>query len=256
MAYPQRFAYRFGLPLLSLGLTTFCVMGYLAVHVFMPEQFDAEYDDKSTLLLVIGPIIAVVMMVTWVKTRGLLTHLHRDGLRVVRRDRVETARWDEIAEVWRSIFSGPFPAGSTPPDKGHLAITTDGRRIALPGSIARGSELASTLDSEVARRLLPTVSSRIAAGESVTFGGWELSKSGIAVRTTSTMNMMLGKVSHENLTDVAFIPWSEVTQVLVEANGLRLRRPSGRNDLYMPWTSIPNVGVLMAMLEQLRVGCA
>jgi hypothetical protein len=239
----QRFAYRFGVPIACVLLLALATLIVLAIHVFLPEQFDDEYRRKAWIIAVGAPIVCAVMMAAWVRTRGLVVRRHEHGFVIEKRLHVEVVRWDEIAAVWRSIFTGPFPAG-TAPKSGYTVTTTAGRRVELPGTLARVRELGTAIEAEVTRRTLAAARAAVAGGALLEFGAYQVGRDEITFRTTSLGNMMLGRISHEQLTRVERVKWSDISEVRAERHWLRLKRPGARWDVYIGWNAVPNVPVL------------
>lgn len=246
----QRFAYRFGLPLACVGIMAVASALIAAIH-YMPEQFDAEYRGKANLLMVIAPIVCAVLLATWRRSRAIVVDFHQHGVAVVRGDQVEAVRWSELTEVWRSVFTGPFPAGDDA--KPGLQLTTaDGRRIVIPKTVERLGALGAALEHEVTQRLLPAARATIAAGGEVPLGPYAISRAGISFRSAPILRAMTGKVSADELNRREQVAWQDITKVTRDNHWIRLVRPGARFDIYVAFNAIPNVPIVMRLIEDAK----
>ncbi|MEO7095020.1 MAG: DUF6585 family protein [Polyangiales bacterium] len=248
--YRQRFAYRFGLPLACLGLMAFAIAMVAAIH-YMPEQFDAEYRDKSMLIMFAAPIVCAVLLVTWRRQRGTAVRVHEHGIAVEQAGRVDEARWDDIVEVWRSVFAGPFPAGNDA-KPGYQLHTVQGTRLALPKTLEKLAALGGEIERRVAQRLLPLAQAHLAAGGELPLGAYALSRAGIAFRSTSMLNAMMGNLSADQLTTREQVPWQDITDITHDAQWIRLRRPGAKLDVYVGYNAVPNVPVVAHLIDECR----
>lgn len=246
----QRFAYRFGLPLACIGIMAVASALVAAIH-YMPEQFDAEYRDKSMLIMFAAPIVCAILLATWRRQRATLVRVHEHGIAVEHAGRVDEARWDDLVEVWRSVFAGPFPAGNDA-KPGYQLHTAQGKRIALPKTLERLLHLGSEIERIVAQRQLPIAQAALAAGGEVPLGAYSISRAGIAFRSTSLLNAMLGNVSADQLTSREQVPWQDITDVAHEAQWIRLRRPGAKFDIYVAYNGVPNVPIVAQLIEDCR----
>lgn len=243
----QRFAYRFGLPLACVGIMALAGALVAAIH-YLPEQFDAEYRDKAHLILWIAPIVCAVLLAAWVKSRKLVVELHAHGVAIVRGDVTEAVRWDEITDVYRAVFTGPFPAGDDC-KPGLQLITARGQRIAIPKTIERRSALGDAIEHEVTQRLLPQARATIAAGGEIPFGAYALSRAGISFRSAPILRAMTGSVSADQLDRHEHVPWQAISKVRRETHWIRLVRPGARFDVYVAFNAIPNVPIAIRLIE-------
>jgi len=246
----QRFLYRFGLPVACVGIVAFAAALVLAIH-YMPEQFDQETRDKSMLIVFGAPIVCVVLLVTWRKQRGAHVRVHEQGIAIVTGPHVDEVRWDEITEVWRSLFDGPFPAGNDA-KPGYQLHTSGGKRLALPKNLEKLAELGGEIERIVAQRQLPLALAALAAGGEVPLGAYAISRAGIAFRSTSMLNAMLGNTSADQLKARESVPWQEITEVKNEAHWIRLRRPGAKLDVYVGYNAVPNLPVVAQLIEECR----
>ena len=246
----QRFAYRFGLPLACLGIMAVASALVAAIH-YMPEQFDAEYRDKAMLIMFAAPIVCALLLATWRRQRGSVVRVHEHGIAVQHAGRVDEARWDDIVEVWRSVFTGPFPAGNDA-KPGYQLHTAQGKRLALPKTLEKLKDLGGEIERIVAMRQLPIAQAALAAGGEVPLGAYSISRAGIAFRSTSMLNAMLGNVSADQLTACEQVPWQDITDVAHEAQWIRLRRPGAKFDIYVGYNGVPNVPIVAQLIEECR----
>ncbi len=253
----QRFAYRYGIPLACVGLMAFASLLVAAIH-YMPEQFDTEYQNKAYLIMVAAPIVCAVLLATWRKTRTTVVRLHEQGFELDHGGRTEAARFDQILEVYRSHFEGPFPAGNDA-KPGYQIVTEAGARIRIPKTIAHLTQLGATIEDEVARRHLPDARAALAAGQSVPFGAYTITPTGIAYRSTSILKAITGNVNANTLDDAEHVPWSAITDVRLETHWVRLKRPGATIDIYVGFNAIPNVPIALRLIEDakhVRLGAA
>lgn len=244
----QRFAYRFGIPLACIGIMAVAISLVAAIY-YMPEQFDTEYRDKSMLIMFAAPIVCAVLLATWRRQRATVVRIHEQGLAIVHAGRVDEARWDDLVEVWRSVFIGPFPAGSDA-KPGYQLHTAQGQRIALPKTLEKLATLGSQLERTVAERQLPIARATLASGGEIPLGAYSISRAGIAFRTTSTLNAMMGNVSADQLTAREQVPWQDITDVVHDAQWIRLRRRGA--DVYVGYNAVPNVPVVAQLIDECR----
>jgi len=245
----QKFGYRYGIPLACVGLMAFAGLLVAAIH-YMPEQFDAEYQNKAYLIMVAAPIVCAVLLAKWRKTRGTVVRLHEQGFELDHGGRTEAARFDQITEVWRSHFDGPFPAGGDA-KPGYQITTEAGARIRIPKTIAGMDTLGAKLEDEVARRHLPAARAAIAAGQTIPLGAYSFTRDAISFRTTSTLQAIAGNLSADQLTKTETVPWSALTDVRLDTHWVRLKRPGG-TDVYVAFNAIPNVPIVMRLIEDAK----
>ena len=245
----QRFAYRFGLPLACIGIMTVASTLVAAIH-YMPEQFDAEYRDKSMLIMFAAPIVCAVLLATWRRQRATIVRVHEHGIAIEHAGRVDEVRWDHIVEVWRSVFAGPFPAG-TDAKPGYQLHTAQGKRLALPKTLEKLNALGAEIERIVAQRQLPLAQAALAAGGEVPLGAYSISRAAISFRTTSMLNAIMGNLSADQLTARERVAWQDITDVVHDAHWIRLRR-SGANDVYVGYNAVPNVPIVVRLIEECR----
>ena len=244
----QSFVHRFGLPVACVAVLAGELGLFVWIYLLAPTAFAGEPSGKEQFLLIAAPVVCAGLLVAWFKSRGRTVALHEDGLATTDGMGTKSVRWDEVAAVWRSIFEGPFPSGSAAPERGYLLIMHDGRRIALPGTLAGAVRLGSHVEQQVAARVMPEALARFAAGEALEFGAYILSRDEIAVRTASMTTLMLGNFSAADLDELEHTPWSAITRVELDANFIRLKRVRGQ-DIYIGWNGAPNVPVLLRLLQ-------
>jgi hypothetical protein len=87
----------------------------------------------------------------------------------------------------------------------------------------RVRELGAAIEAEVRRRTLAGARAAIAGGAMLDFGPYQLVRDEIAFQSASRSNMMLGRVSHEQLTKIERVEWTDISGVRVDTAGSRCR---------------------------------
>jgi hypothetical protein len=192
-----------------------------------------------------------VLLATWRRQRGSLVRVHEHGIAVEHAGRIDEARWDDIVEVWRSVFAGPFPAG-TDAKPGYQLHTAQGKRLVLPKTLEKLADLGDQIERTVAKRQLPIAQATLAAGGEVPLGAYTISRAAMAFRSTSMLSAMMGNVSADQLTAHERVPWQDIADVIYEAQWIRLRRPGARFDIYVGYNAVPNVPIVGLLIEECR----
>ncbi|MBI5486931.1 MAG: hypothetical protein HY905_06335 [Deltaproteobacteria bacterium] len=224
-----------------------------AVIRFVPPG-ERETMDKAWLLAAASVIGSLVLLWSWAKNLGLHVDVHELGFVLHRRSQTQACRWDDIAELWSTPFYGPSPGGGRQTKAGYTVRKRDGTNILLTPALAGLERLAGRVREETYRRMMPWALSQFQAGGQVSFGMYSVSRQGLAVTApqVSIGAIMLsgGAVTSLGAAQTTFMPWSEFSQVRPESQWLRLVRPGLAIDWTIVYRMVPNMHVLLALLQQ------
>jgi hypothetical protein len=225
----------------------------VAAARFVPPE-DRETFHKAWFLVAASLVGSFVFLWKWWKNHGLAVHVFEHGFVVLQRPAPQACRWDEIRELWLCTFDGPAPAYGRPVKKGTTVVKHDGSKLEIPTAIARSKEFVEKLRQETYRRMGPWAFSQFQSGGLVSFGPYTLSRQGLTVAAPkiSIAAMMLtgGAAGLGGPTELQTVPWSEFSEVRLESRWIRLKRPGLRTDWYVVYQAVPNVHVLIALLQQ------
>jgi len=221
-----------------------CVVTFVLARLFGPLWF-------LPVLVLIGVIIYTLV---WMYRVSAVVSLHADGLAIRRGwrflpyfgKRTDAFRWDEIAAVYRQLFTYAVP--TTPRDRRrgntndfdysgvfstYQIVARDGRRLVLDSRLGEDDDvvrIADIIQREVRRRLLPGFFEQYDRGEPVAFGPLTLRQGGLTLGT------------HE-------YDWSAVVGLSVR-KGLLTVEYTGAREWYSALAAIPNPDLFFAMLAE------
>jgi hypothetical protein len=225
----------------------------LAAARFVPPE-DRETLGKAWFLVAASLVGSFVFLWKWWKNHGLAVQVFEHGFVVLQRPAPQACRWDEIRELWLCTFDGPAPAYGRPVKKGTTVVRHDGTKLEVPSAVARPKELLERLRQETYRRMLPWALSQFQSGGLVSFGPYTLGRQGLTVAAPkiSMAALMLtgGAAGIGAPAELQTVPWSEFSEIRLESRWIRLKRPGLRTDWYVVYQGVPNVHVLIALLQQ------
>jgi hypothetical protein len=213
--------------LLAAGL---CVIIYLKV----PFKKDDPTPPETMLYIAagIGCVGLLSCLGAWWKGdfgkgSGAAYLIYPDALVWLREESFDLVRWNEITELLSPKHSGDY----------HIA-TRDGRTLPIKHGVKDYSSLIGTVFTRVSSEIIPPLHSALAAGQTVTFGPFEVRRDSIGYK---------GK----------FLAWEDVAVLQVEIGSLGRRLRLRASGSLLPWCfcnleSFPN-GVLFP--ELIRVVC-
>ena len=242
-------------PLVSAFLLPVAAAGLIyGVLRFVPAS-DRETLDKAWLLAAAAPIVSLVVLWSWFKNLGLRVDVHEHGFVLHRRSEAQPCRWEDAVELWSSCFDGSAPATARQPKKGYTVRRRDGVNIQLTSALAGLERLADRVRQETYTRMMPWALSQFQAGGQVSFCMYSLSRMGLTVTApqVSIGALMIsgGMVPTTGGLQTTSVPWSEFSEIRPESQWIRLVRPGLAVDWRIVHASVPNVHVLLALLQQI-----
>jgi hypothetical protein len=229
-----------------------------AVLRFVPAS-NREPLDKAWFLLLAAPVASLVILWSWFGNLGLRVEVHEHGLVLHRRGRAQACRWDDIVELWTAPFEGTSPVARQA-TTGYTIRTRAGTNLQFTAAVAGLERLADRVREETYRRKMPWALSQFQAGGQVSFGMYVVSRHGLSVTApqVSIGALMLsgGAVGATGATQTTTVPWSEFSEIRPEKQWIRLVRPGLAIDWYVVYRAVPNVHVLLALLQQVAADAA
>lgn len=164
-------------------------------------------------------------------------HLHQRGLEVVRGKHSSNVRWSHLREVYQvrsDRLNGWLGRRSKHKVPSLLLVTGDSRRVRL-SNLEGIRGLASRIDTEVNRRMLPFVVESYESGSTIRFGRrLAISKRGLQIGTLH--------LAWNDIVEVTINPDDSLAVVRADQPRLRLK---------VPLRQIPNLAVLTSLLDRI-----
>ena len=91
----------------------------------------------------------------------------------------EECLWEEIEAIWEKVTKASYNGLPVGVDRTYTLLKKDGSRIVFDNSLQGIEVLGSFAREQVLKRILPAALKRLAAGATIHFGDWTLSKKGI-----------------------------------------------------------------------------
>jgi len=217
-----------GIVLLIGGETT------LFWAAFSP-YFDKFATDRPAILAG-GAVVAICGLLCleyYLRYRQVHVKLFADGFSRERDGKTETVRWDDIAAVWQSVtkrYTNGIYTGTT---HVYTLKTGDGRTFIFNDQLKKVEKLGQTAINEVSNRKFPGAVALYNNGATVQFGPVAISKVGLT-KGDQTLS------------------WPEIEAVNLNKGYLNVKkRGKWLKFANVPVSSIPNVFVLVAMIDRI-----
>jgi len=202
------------------------VLGLQALTLsFSPTE--ALYLGLTFWFLLCVLVLCLYLLIVIYRYRNSYILVGSDGLLYKRGNRQDVIYWDEIVQVWQSLFGD----GALAFDR-YVVQLTSGKKYLLGSSIQGVRRLGRLIAHEAAQRQLPKVAERYKKGEEISFGLFYVSQTGIRKGSKC-------------------ISWQLVKEFDIKRGYVAIEKKGGNS----PWSlvpvlKIPNFFVFTALVHQ------
>jgi len=195
-----------------------------------------QSSDSAGVLLGAGLVclgLTVLCIYNMVQIAGRQIFLFQQGLIIEHKGQIQLLPWSQIAEVWQDItrhYRNGIYTGTT---YRYTLRRGDGYQIKLNNNTAGISELGTAVTQGITRELVPRAMYSIRAGQTLTFGQFNINTQGIGYGRE-------------------LIPWQQVEDVKVNRGYVSVKK-AGK---FFNWGSttvsrIPNFFVFLAISDEM-----
>jgi len=176
-------------------------------------------------------LIGVAALVGRARRRDMCIQLCADGFTRTLAGQTVAVRWDEVAAVWQNVIQTYRGSAHTNTTRAYTVRLADGRKLVFNNQVDKVAGLGAAIQKACAERMLPRALTTYNAGESVPFGAFGVSRTGVSKG---------GKT----------LPWEQVERVELRQGVLHVRKKGQRRDWAFAMASrVPNLPVLMALVN-------
>jgi hypothetical protein len=194
-------------------------------------------------ILIVVPIAAIVYGVYGLMHYKLRVYTFAGGLIYANGDKIDTARWDQVAAVWQeqrrrrygySYFGiiGALFSGSNMKES-YTVQRHDGISISIDStSVGNIQQLGQVIQFEVTRLQAPQALASYNAGQAIPFGPFTISQQGITKNSGTPL------------------PWNQLEGVTLKRGNISIKQTGKMlNWGLAPVGKIPNLGVFNAVVD-------
>jgi hypothetical protein len=212
--------------------------GFAVISMLDPEP--ATPDEVLGMRIGLGAGLAIAVLCLVFAFAGHRARRRRavagpEGFALLWSGRTVVFHYADVAAFYRREVRVRFGGILVGTERTYTVVTADGRRQAINNFWRDAGELGRAIEIAVSRRLLPPARAAVAAGEAVAFDKLAVHRDGLVLGETD------------------LLPWDRVQAVQVGGGYLTVRKAGQWLSWFRaPVEAVPNVTVLLALLESVR----
>ncbi|HEU5368704.1 MAG TPA: DUF6585 family protein [Ktedonobacterales bacterium] len=221
---------------ITLGIISVLLAGLFGAVALFGDSSSATvlFMVLLTLLCVAGAVYYLAVFP--VQHSAWRIYACTDGFLFMKGSNPIPCRWDQVAFVWQRIIRHYRNGIYTGTSYKYTVQRADGVKIVLTEMFRKVNQLGEQIQREVTSRLAPQALAAINAGQTLSFGPFNLSRQGLA-------------------TSKGMIPWSEAQQVSANRGLVMIqRRGQSRGAPYGGVDKVPNLYVFLFVADALVKG--
>lgn len=205
-----------------------------AGYAFFTTDPKATDREGMIVVAVLFAAIGVPFLGISLAQRGKIVEVYEHGLVRIRGKSVKVTRWDDIGAVWQRITRNYYNGIYTGTTYVYTIQSKNGEKFKITNVYKDVESLGNIIQSEVTKRLLPSMVRAYQSGQTVSFGKLSLNPQGIIYKDRQ-------------------LPWNEIKDLKIERGFISVKKEGGRwfNWASVSAASVPNLFVFLAMTDSI-----